>query len=210
MVIVAGGEEPDQEFLRKHLQGEFWCAERGYLLARSIGRRPTLLIGDLDSLSDGHISELEEAGCEILRFPPEKDESDLELALYEARRRGHQQITFLGMSGGRLDHALFNLLAVLGQAHDLGIAAEALSSDCQVRLLGPGEHKFRAHPGALCSLLPLTPTVKRVELGGLRYPLHGEDLQGCTARTLSNVVIEPEVRIRFQEGRLLVLLPQPN
>ena len=207
IVIVAGGEESDQEFLRREMHGDFWCADRGYLLSRSVGLAPSLVIGDLDSLQHHHLHELEQAGAEILRYPPQKDESDLELALREAQNRGYSRVTFLGMTGGRLDHALFNLLAVLGLAHDIGVEAVALSSDSLVRLLGPGDHVFPAVPGSLCSLLPLTPTVEQVDLEGFRYLLRGEDLKSSSTRSLSNIVVADPIRIRFRQGRLLMLLP---
>ena len=46
----------------------------------------------------------------MLRAAPDKDESDMELAVLEAVRRGATRITVLGALGGpRVDHALANV-----------------------------------------------------------------------------------------------------
>ncbi|CAN0337151.1 unnamed protein product [Phaeothamnion confervicola] len=207
LTLVAGGEENDDAFLREALAGDFWCADRGYLLARRVGRLPSFVIGDLDSLTGEHIAELESASVELARYPAEKDESDLELAVRVAHERGYQGITLIGLTGGRLDHALFNLLAVLSLISELGLEAVASSSHSQVRLLGPGEHRFPGVPGALCSLLALSDTVEDVHLEGLQYLLTGDTLRNTQTRGLSNVVAASEVAIRFARGRLLVVLP---
>ena len=208
IVIVAGGEEDDELFLRDVLgQGDFWCADRGYLLCHPLGLMPRLLIGDLDSVSAEHIEAVRASGGEILRFPPEKNESDLELAVREAQGRGFTSITFVGLAGGRLDHALFNLLAILGLAQDMGIDCRARSSQSEVRLLLPGIHLLSLTEGALCSLLPLSDTVEDVVLEGLYYPLRGETLHRTSTRGLSNVVTQSQVTISLGAGRLLLILP---
>ena len=45
----------------------------------------------------------------ILRFPPAKDETDLELALAHAVRAGYRPIIIIGANGGRLDQAIGNI-----------------------------------------------------------------------------------------------------
>ena len=48
----------------------------------------TILVGDLDSLEPSLADAAAADGVEILRSPVAKDESDTELALLEAVRRG--------------------------------------------------------------------------------------------------------------------------
>ena len=208
-MIVAGGEEPNTDFLRKVLEEaqEFWCADKGLCLCHPLGLVPSLLIGDLDSVNEAQVSVVSAAGGEVLRYPPEKDESDLELALREAHRRGYRGVTFLGMAGGRLDHSLFNLLAILGLAQQMGISARALSSHSEVHLLLPGSHNFTRTRGSICSLLPLSDRVENVSLRGLRYPLENETLDWTSTRGLSNLMTEDNFNVTLTAGRLLLILP---
>ena len=53
-----------------------------------IGLLPYLLIGDMDSVAPADLAICEEKHIEIMRFPPQKDQTDLELALDEVLRRG--------------------------------------------------------------------------------------------------------------------------
>ena len=70
---------------------------------------PDLLIGDLDSVPPEQIDSMASQAVEIQRFPVEKDETDLELALFEVARRGYKEIFLVGALGGRIDQTLANL-----------------------------------------------------------------------------------------------------
>ena len=64
---------------------------------------PDLAMGDFDSL--GYVPE----GMSVKAFSPEKDASDMELALEEALARGADAVEVYGALGGRLDHTVANL-----------------------------------------------------------------------------------------------------
>ena len=55
-------------------------------------RMPDVLIGDLDSVNPQQLAACEAAQVEILRFPPVKDKTDLELGLDLAIERGFKHI----------------------------------------------------------------------------------------------------------------------
>jgi len=67
-----------------------------------------LLVGDLDSASP----EAADQAPAVERHPVDKDETDLELALAAALNAGMTSVTVVGTIGGRVDHALGNLLVV--------------------------------------------------------------------------------------------------
>ena len=77
------------------------CADRGLKHARELGLTPDLIVGDFDSL--GYSPDAE---CEILSFKPEKDDTDLMIALKQALKRGFKSIDIYAALGGRLDHPL--------------------------------------------------------------------------------------------------------
>ena len=67
--------------------GDYWIAADGGLRhALALGRLPDVLIGDLDSVTPEQLAQAEAAGVRILRYPVEKDDTDLELALLQPAR----------------------------------------------------------------------------------------------------------------------------
>jgi thiamine pyrophosphokinase len=182
------------------------AADGGLAHARALGLAPDLLVGDLDSLAAAAAAEAAGTGTEILRAPTDKDESDTELALLEAVRRGATRITVLGAFGGpRLDHALANiwLLAHSGLA---GVEVTLLDGAARARLLrGPGTYPLPGETGATVTLLPLGGDADGITTRGFRYPLHDEALLTGPARGLSNVRTASDASVTLRAGRLLVL-----
>ncbi len=205
-LLLAGGQAPPAEFVRRHHHpGDLvLAADSGLNLALAAGIPTDLLIGDLDSLEPG----LEE-GFEVQRHPRAKDASDLELALEEAFRRGAREGVILGALGGRLDHTLFNVVALLEKAEKMGFAVRVLSPDEEVFLAGPGIHPLSDRQGWNCSVLPLDSSA-RLSLEGLEYPLHEQRLERASTRGLSNRVSSDRARIQVLEGLALILLARPT
>ena len=74
------------------------AADGGARVAGRLGFTPQVLIGDLDSLQKREVKRLEEAGMRVIRYPVEKDETDLELALDFALGEGVGEILILARS----------------------------------------------------------------------------------------------------------------
>jgi thiamine pyrophosphokinase len=221
-LVVADGDVPARLVLDAAWQG--WdarfdlvvAADGGLRRAAAVGLSPDVLVGDLDSLDAGSLARSESAGLPIVRAPVDKDESDTELALLEAVRRGATRVTVLGALGGRrLDHALANVWLL---AHpDLeGIDIELLDAGARVSLVsapGPdGRPVTRALPGtvgAVISLLPFGGDAHGVTTRGLRYPLADELLVTGPARGLSNVRIAADASVRVRSGRLVIVEAAP-
>ena len=203
-LLLAAGEAPPPGFVRAlHRPGDLViAADRGLELARAAGLQVDLLVGDMDSLEPGRPVP---AGTEVLRFPARKEASDLELALEEAADRGARECLVLGALGGRLDHALFNVVALLERAGELGVRARLVGPGLEVFLAGPGVHGIGHCQGWWCSLLPLDEEA-RLTLEGLDFPLRSEVLRRASTRGLSNRVMDPGARLEVLEGRVLVVL----
>jgi thiamine pyrophosphokinase len=188
------------------------AADGGYARSVALGLAPDVLVGDLDSLAGDLVAAAETAGTTIRRYPPDKDESDTELALLEALRLGAARVTVLGAFGGpRLDHALANLW-LLGHPALAGVELTLLSANVRTRLLtaplSDGRPATRALPGrlgAIVSLLPFGGDALGVTTRGLRYPLRDEPLRSGPARGLSNVRMARDAAVMLRAGRLLVV-----
>ena len=162
---------------------------------------PDLALGDFDSL--GYVPE----GEEVLVFPPEKDASDMELALGEAMVRGADAVEVYGALGGRLDHTLANL-QLLASFAERGLTVTAVGErESVVFLVGPGELRLDAAGAGIVSVFSLTDVSTGVVEEGLKYGLDGVALTNRTSWGLSNEMVDEPARIALESGTLAVFLP---
>jgi len=182
------------------------AADGGAVRALALGCRPDLVVGDGDSLGEAGLDSFRSAGVPVERAPVAKDESDTELAVAAAVRRGATRLTILGALGGaRLDHALANIW-LLAHPALAGREAVVLDDRSRVRLLaGPAAVTLAGRPGDLVTLLPFGADAVGVTTAGLAYPLADEPLRVGPARGLSNSRAGSEARVSLRSGRLLVI-----
>lgn len=204
-VVIANGELEAGEWWREHVAGAdlIIAADGGTHHALRIGLTPDIIIGDLDSLDADLAKRLETSGVRILRHSPHKDETDTELALLHALSLGAIEIAILGALGGRLDHALANIL-LLSMPELAGVRVYLAAAGYTVSLIH-GQATFTGQAGDILSLLPLGGDVYGITTEGLEYPLRGETLRLGPARGISNVLTAPEARVRVQDGLLLAI-----
>jgi thiamine pyrophosphokinase len=127
ILIFANGLLPDPQKARSLVQpGDFIiCADGGTRHALAMGLDPGLVIGDFDSLVLDESEKAERAGAQIVRYPHDKDETDLELALNHALELKPSSVVIVAALGERLDQTLGNiallsdprLAAQIGRAH---------------------------------------------------------------------------------------------
>jgi thiamine pyrophosphokinase len=161
------------------------------------------VVGDLDSLTPTEQAALLASQTEAEIHDPDKDFTDLELAVDGALARGARGLVIFGAFGGRIDHTLANVL-MLEKALDHGAAVEFIAGD-ETAWLVRGEFALpNGRPGDRISLIPLTRgAVIRTE--GLRYHLNDEPLVRASAHGISNAIETPPVSIAVRSGTLLVV-----
>ena len=217
-LVVADGDVPSLGALDSAWPG--WdrgvdlvvAADGGWDKAEGLGLRPDLLVGDADSLPEERFLALAADGVAIERSPTTKDESDAELAMLAALRRGATQITVLGALGGkRFDHTIANV-GLLGLPAPDDADVELLDGSTRVRLLrapaSDGQIARCSLAGStddLVSLLPVGEPALGVTTDGLLYSLREEDLLPGPARGLSNVRVAADASVTLRGGRLLVI-----
>ncbi len=181
------------------------AADGGALHCLRLGVKPELVIGDLDSLDDGSQQTLEGGGTEFIVHPPNKDQTDLELALLAAVARDADKITVLGAMGGRLDMTVANvLLLALPELSEARV--ELWHGDQTAWLIRPPGGTLRGETGDMVSLIPLVGDAQGVTTQGLRFVLEDQTLEFGPARGVSNEIVGPSSRIELHAGALLVVL----
>jgi len=201
-LIVLGGNLPGKELLVRCMQqGDLTiAADRGLEAFEKAGLKPDLLLGDMDSVSEGTLLRMQ-GDMEIDRLPTVKDDTDGVHALDVAIARGAKEIVLLGALGGRMDHALANLM-LLVRAHRAGVKAQILSEKERIERVD-GCAVLRCAKGDTVSLLPLG-EAKGVTLTGFFYPMCNHDLSTDYPLGVSNVVTQDEACVFVDEGDLLL------
>jgi thiamine pyrophosphokinase len=183
------------------------AADGGLDHAVEAGLAPSVLVGDLDSITAAGTMWAYAHEVEIERHPDDKDATDTELALARAAASGCTDLLVLGGAGDRLDHTLGTLVA-LG-APPLGgfRTVRAMLGDSEVHTVHAGRVASLALTvGTVFSLLPLHGACRGVTVTGARWPLDGADLPAGASLGVSNEAIDT-VRISVGQGVLTVVLP---
>ena len=177
------------------------AADEGIDNARQLGMPVDLLVGDLDSASDGS----EAFAGSVQRHPVDKDQTDLELALAAALAAGMKSVTVVGTMAGRVDHALGNLLLLTADRWQaLRIDARIDSARAWVvrdRVVVDGA------PDELLSLMAIGGPATGVSTSGLAWPLDSALLESGPGLGMSNRMTGPTAELSVQQGVLLVIAP---
>ncbi len=209
-VIFVNGIVADYERLAHWLAPDDFliCADGGTRHALMLGLTPHLIVGDVDSVEPADLARLEAAGTRVRRYPPEKDQTDLELALEAALEAGAQEVLLLGALGGRLDQTLANLL-ILAQ-RDWPAAVRIAEGNQVAQMMHDGDTLELDGPvGSIVSAIPLSSEVTGISYTGLQYPLTNGVLRFGSTRGVSNVLAETPAAIRIERGNLLVIQGLP-
>jgi thiamine pyrophosphokinase len=204
-VILANGKARDYSILSSLIRkgDTIIAADGGANHLKKMEMVPDVLIGDLDSVSKGEVKRLETLGTRVIRFPVEKDETDLELSLGYALDQGFREILILAPFGGRLDQTLGNI-SLLSRPELEGIDTR-MDDGLEEVFIIRGQAIVKGSPGETISLLAIGVEAKGVETDGLYYPLKGETLFTHATRGISNRLVKNSATIRVREGMLLCI-----
>ena len=201
-LIVLGGDAPGAALLERCMKDAdlVIAADRGLEAFDAAGLVPDLAIGDMDSVPHDVLARYESC-LPQQRLSCIKDDTDGEAALNLAVSRGAKEITFLGALGGRLDHALANLM-LLVRAHKLGAFAQIV--DERVRIFRvDGRAEIAGGKGDTVSLLPLG-QAQGVTISGFFYPLEDYTLRNDQTLGMSNVITGEIAVVTVSAGDLLL------
>lgn len=134
---------------------------------------PDVIVGDFDSLEE----TLLEAVCEIekrcpekvLRLKPEKDDTDMLVALKWGLARGCSVFEIYGGMGGRLDHTLANIQCLLYLKNQGAEGYLMGNKDCILTLTGESKC-FQPSMEGYLSLFSLEKE-SIVSIANMKYPL---------------------------------------
>jgi thiamine pyrophosphokinase len=178
------------------------AADGGLRHATTLGVRPDLLVGDLDSVGPDARERWPDLPVE--RHPTDKDALDLELAIEAARARGADEIRVMGAFGGRFDQTLATA-AIAARYAEQGVRIALLDGIHDAYPLAAGDRFEGPLPeGTTFSLLAVSDEA-RVDVAGAAYELAGARLPRGLGLGLSNRAAGgPTVRVRAGTVLLIV------
>ncbi len=212
ILLFCNGEPPSRARLDKIIKRpvKVVCADGGAQKALSIGYKPDIIVGDLDSvdLSDPRLSSVEVVRAES------QEHTDFEKTLKFVLERDWNNILVTAFSGGRMDHTLANIQIAYEYARqELGTGEK--SRVPQIILV---DQQFTIYPvarrlvkevssGMGVSIVPmedLTVVSTRgleYELQSSRLPRGGHGVSNRATRNEIEIVVESGGIMLFIEGK---------
>jgi len=174
------------------------AADAGLKYLNNAGIVPSLIVGDFDSF--GEIP----SGGNVVAHSPEKDDTDMLLAVKEALARKAETIVIYGGMGGRPDHeyANFQTLTYIARNGAMGYLV-GHGSICTV--IKNSSLSFDAAMTGVISVFCIGDKAEGVDLTGLKYPLQNHTLTCDYPLGVSNEFIGAPSCVSVRDGLLLVM-----
>ncbi len=179
------------------------AADGGLATLRKAGVQPSILLGDLDSLGDLPLP----AELPVLRYPVEKDDTDVGIALQYGWEQGCRDFALYGCGGGRVDHLLANLQLMACYSR-MGAQVRLVARDYDAYAITNASLLLPPRPaGTLVSVFCHGERAEGVTLRGLFYPLTDATLTCDMPLGVSNHVLNDDRRtsVSVRRGTLYVL-----
>jgi len=181
------------------------AADGGLGHARRLALPVDVVVGDLDSATTADLSAVTAQGSSIEQHSPDKDATDLELAMNAAVERGATRLTVAGIAGGRADHHLANVL-LLAHERYRDVEVDGIWGGDLLAVVR-GHRRLAVGAGAMVTLLPVGGPAVGVSTEGLRWPLVDDTLIPGTTWGVSNIADEPEVGVGVRSGVVVAVVP---
>ena len=183
----------------------FIGVDRGSLFLIEQGICPDLSVGDFDSVSEEELALICSQSKEVLQAQPEKDDTDLELAVKAVFARSPQaQVTIFGAFGGRLDHTLANIF--LPSDPEITPYMQQIrlcSAQNELSYCPQGRHEIKPVAGMnYLAFMPVSNSQLTIE--GAKYPLN-ESNYFFKKVYASNEFIDEPVFLECQSGYVIVI-----
>jgi thiamine pyrophosphokinase len=187
------------------------AADSGYDHAVAAGLQPTMLVGDLDSITAHGRAAAERNGTPVHAHPALKDATDTELTIAAALALPDTtELLVVGGTGAndqRLDHLLGTLLALGAPELAALHSVRAVLGTTEIAVVHGGRRAdLPLAAGTTFSLLALHGAARGVYLKGAQWELIDATLTPYEARGVSNSALGPVVA-GCAEGVLTVVVP---
>lgn len=190
---------------------------------------PDLILGDFDSVGErerekiaalegqgrrrpdgvsreeGAVRHLPGGRTSVRRLPREKDDTDTMAALKEGLRLGHSEFCIYGGMGGRFDHALANVQALLFLRNH-GARGRLAGSEGEVHVIKNEKIRFGKDVRGILSLFSLVEESRGVTIEGMKYLLDRATVRNDFPIGISNEFIGEGASVTVEDGALACII----
>lgn len=199
--IIPGGDDPGSEVMdRARMGGFIIAADSGLDQARRHGIEPNLVIGDMDSVEQDSLAAF---GGEIEKHSPDKNKTDLSLALDRALEMGASTIEVLGGGGGRFDHLMANCV-VLASPRLEEISIRWFQNASVTTVVHNSVELDPSH-GVIVTLLAMGGDASGVSISGVRWPLESVTLPFGSSWGVSNQLTGATASVSVASGTVIAI-----
>ena len=178
-LIITGGSFDRAfaaSFYKKNIYDYVIAVDGGLDYCTESGIRPDMIVGDFDTHGNDDLDGYVREGITVRRFMPEKDDTDTEIAIHEAVKRGNET------------------------------DARLVSADNIVFLENkPFEITREYFPLKYVSFVPFAGEVTGMKLKGFKYPLDGYTLKPGYSRCISNELTDDTAYVSMDSGILIAI-----
>lgn len=178
------------------------AADGGATHLKQMNIAPHVIIGDMDSIHPDTRCFFEKNLIPIIPHPSRKNQTDTDLCIEFAIKKGATTITMLGVTGHRLDHTLANIF-LLRKLSGLGIKSRIIDANNEIYLVRD-QLELTGKKGDLLSVLSISDKVTGLTLTGLEYRLENAAISMGSSLGISNYFKATRVTISISTGLLLV------
>ncbi|MCP3898434.1 MAG: thiamine diphosphokinase [Desulfobacteraceae bacterium] len=202
-IIANGNIKNNKKFSKIITQADIIiCADGGANHLKNMGILPHVIIGDLDSINFQDKSFFKKNNIKFIKHPVDKDATDTELAADYAIKEKACDITFIGVSGSRLDHTLANIF-LLKKITAKNIKCKIIDDNNEIFIVTDKLTVTRTTPSFI-SIIPLTEKAEGVSTTGLKFPLTNDEIKFGTSIGISNEFLDNKATISVKKGVLIV------
>lgn len=179
------------------------AADGGFDYLDELGLRADYVLGDFDSVISCDLPS------DSMRYPSEKDDTDMMLAIKLGLKKGYTNFSIYGGLGGRLDHTLANIQALTylsshgatGTLYGEGYAIRVITDDT----LSFGKELPENCQGNLCSVFSLSDISVNVTIQGFKYETDNITMTNTFPIGISNEFTGKKSFIHVEKGTIAVL-----
>ena len=174
------------------------AADGGLAHLKQMHILPQHILGDFDSLG------FQPEGRDVAAYPPEKDDTDMLLAVKYGLESGYDTFLLYGSLGGRLSHTVANL-QVLRFLCEQGCHGFLVDGGSIVTMIRNESVAFSASCAGMLSVFAQGGAAEGVTIRNLKYNVEDARLTPDYALGVSNEFVGEEAEITVRDGALLLI-----
>ena len=162
----------------------------------NLSLEPSILVGDLDSISKEDYQKVLEANINIDSYQKNKENTDFELSLNKIENPDNKNIFIIGGEGGDIDHMLSVFFIISHKEFYKNITWLYGKQT----ILFKNNISLEISSNVNFSLIPLT-DLKSLSIKGAKWELKNEDVESGHSLTLRNQTKGELLNISCEEGK---------